>query len=187
MPIVEQLNGLLGTEAKDLTILQVSLRAFIVYMFTVAIVRLGHKRFMGRSTAFDVILGIILGSVVSRAINGQAPFFITLVASALLVALHWVFSFISFHSKSFSELVKGKTHILIKQGELDRDELRRNHITKDDVIGELRMFANTDNVKDVQLATLENSGQISTVLGTSSPRIIEVRVEEGVQTIRILL
>jgi hypothetical protein len=58
-----------------------ALRAVVVYVVTVIIVRLGKKRFMGKGTAFDVILGIMLGSIVSRAITGNAPFFPALAAA----------------------------------------------------------------------------------------------------------
>jgi uncharacterized membrane protein YcaP (DUF421 family) len=65
----------IGLEGKDMGVLQMGLRAAIVFVVTVAIVRLGKKRFLGRATTFDVILGIMLGSTVSRAITGTAPFF----------------------------------------------------------------------------------------------------------------
>ncbi len=58
----------------------------------VAVVRLGKKRFMGQATAFDVILGIMLGSLASRAITGNAPLGPTLAAASALLAMHWAFS-----------------------------------------------------------------------------------------------
>ena len=64
----------LGLEGERLGAAQMALRAVVVYVVTVAFARLGKKRFMGRATAFDVILGIMLGSIVSRAITGNAPF-----------------------------------------------------------------------------------------------------------------
>jgi hypothetical protein len=64
-----------GDGDDQLNAAQMALRAVVVYVVTVIIVRLGKKRFMGQGTAFDVILGIMLGSIVSRAITGNAPFF----------------------------------------------------------------------------------------------------------------
>ena len=49
-----------------------ALRTVIVYAITLLIVRAGNKRFIGESTAFDVILGIMLGSIMSRAAETQA-------------------------------------------------------------------------------------------------------------------
>src|SRR5215207_9867170 len=71
----------IGLDSHDINVAQMALRAVIVYVVTVIIVRLGKKRFMGQGTAFDVILGIMLGSIVSRAITGNAPFFPALAAA----------------------------------------------------------------------------------------------------------
>ena len=68
----------LGFEAKDLTFIQISLRAIIVFLTTLIMVRLGHKRPLAQKTPFDAILLVILASVLSRAVNGSAAFFATL-------------------------------------------------------------------------------------------------------------
>ena len=54
----------------------------VIYVAAVLMVRVGEKRFLGKNTVFDVILGIVLGSVVSRAVTGFSPFFTKLVAGA---------------------------------------------------------------------------------------------------------
>ena len=65
----------LGDEAGEIGVAQMALRAVVVYAATVFMFRLGQNRFMGQGTAFDLILGIMPGSTVSRAITGTAPFF----------------------------------------------------------------------------------------------------------------
>src|SRR3954453_1049103 len=57
----------IGLDNQEMTFWQMALRAVIVFMVPLAMVRLGKKRFMGEATAFDVILGIMLGSIVSQA------------------------------------------------------------------------------------------------------------------------
>src|SRR5215218_7578653 len=69
-------------DSKDLGAAQMALRAAVVYAAMVVVVRLGKKRFMGQATAFDVILDIMLGSVASRAITGNAPLGPALAAAA---------------------------------------------------------------------------------------------------------
>ncbi len=81
-----------GGTTVQINVPQMALRAVVVYVATVVIVRMGKKRFMSRATIFDVILGIMLGSLVSRAITGTAPFAPTLAAVATLLAIHWLFS-----------------------------------------------------------------------------------------------
>ena len=104
---MDEIEGLLhlalglGVEDRQITVAQMALRAVVVYVVTVFVVRLGKKRFMGQGTAFDVILGIMLGSIVSRAITGNAPFFTALVAAGVLVAMHWLLSAVALRWHGF--------------------------------------------------------------------------------------
>jgi len=172
-----------GQEAKEMTVAQMALRAAVVYVVTVAVVRLAKKRFMGRATAFDVILGIMLGSIVSRAITGNAPFFPALAASAVLIAMHWLFSLVAYHWHGFGVAVKGQPRTLVRDGRPDRDQMRRAHVTEHDLHEDLRGegLEGTDKVKE---ARLERSGKVS-VVKRSEPKIVEVRVEAGVQVVRV--
>src|SRR5581483_2893842 len=88
------LDSLLGLHvaSKDLTFGEITWRTLFVFVCGVALVRFGARRFLGRNSGFDFVITIVLGSVLSRAINGQASFFPTLWASALLVALHRLLS-----------------------------------------------------------------------------------------------
>ena len=65
----------LELDNKELSVWQVSLRALIVFIIAIVMLRICDKRLMGKSTVFDVMLGIVFGSTVSRAIKGNAPFF----------------------------------------------------------------------------------------------------------------
>src|SRR5437016_4437702 len=145
----------LGLEARELGVGQMSLRAFIVFTAAIAIVRLGDERFMGKSTALDVMLGIVFGSVVSRAITGNAPFFPTLAASVVLVAMHWTISAIAFRSHRFGRIVKGLTHELVKDGEIDWPEMRRTHISENDLKEALRQHGHPDDLAGIESAYLE--------------------------------
>src|SRR5918912_2908169 len=123
----------LGLEGKDLNMPQMALRAVVVYVVAVLIVRIGKKRFMGRSTAFDVILGIMLGSIVSRAVTGNAPFFPALVAASVLLAMHWLFSALAFRSHLFGKAIKGKPRVLVRDGTIDREAMRQAPISEHDL------------------------------------------------------
>src|ERR1700746_3204353 len=109
----------LGVEPKDLTLLQISLRGIIVFIVTLLMVRLGHKRSLARKTAFDAVLLVILASVLSRAINGSAAFFATLGGGVVLVLLHRLFAYLAFYSHDFGILVKGKPDTIVRDGKHD--------------------------------------------------------------------
>jgi uncharacterized membrane protein YcaP (DUF421 family) len=175
-----------GSQAMDITMPQMALRAAVTYAVTLAIVRLGKKRLMGSNTAFDVIVGIILGSTVSRGLTGNAPLASTLAAAAALVAMHWLVSWLALHSKRFGSLAKGEPKTLLRGGAPDAAALRKAHMTPGDLEEELRTHGLADP-SNVEEARLERSGRVSVVQSARGPRVLEVEVAAGVQTIRIEL
>jgi uncharacterized membrane protein YcaP (DUF421 family) len=159
------IQGALGVDVdvKELTLAQMALRALIIYMAGVALVRLGKKRFLGKNTAFDVLLAIMLGSLLARAINGSAPFFETLGAAFVLVSLHWLFAAGAFHSERFSRLIEGTARTIIRDGEMQEEVMRKSQITEQDLLEALRSNAHLTDPQEVQVAYLERSGDISII------------------------
>jgi uncharacterized membrane protein YcaP (DUF421 family) len=164
--------------------LQMGLRAAIVYVVTVLMVRLAKKRFMGRATAFDVILGIMLGSIVSRAVTGNAPFLPALAATAVLIAMHWLFSSIAMRWHGFGFAIKGSPRLLIRDGRIDGHALRKSHMTEHDLWEDLRGKSVSD-LRQVAEAHLERNGSLSVVKAKAEPKVVDVQVRNGVQTVRI--
>lgn len=122
------------------------LRAIIIYIAALVMVRIGQKRFLGRNTAFDLILGIILGSVVSRAINGSGEFFPTIASGFALVFLHWFFAALAFRYDRFGNLVKGRPRTLIEEGNIVWDAMRKSNISRTDLNTALRLELNQDDL-----------------------------------------
>ena len=156
----ETLLGL-GVDPKDLTFVQISLRGIIVFLVTLATVRLGHKRSLSRKTPFDAVLLVILAAVLSRAINGSAAFFATLGGGVVLVVVHRLFAFLTFYSHGFGILVKGKPDVIVHDGQCDRATMRRNHVSMHDLDEDMRLSAHTDDLSKIRLARVERSGDIS--------------------------
>jgi uncharacterized membrane protein YcaP (DUF421 family) len=156
----ETLLGL-GVEPRNLTFVQISLRGIIVFLVTLATVRLGHKRSLSRKTPFDAVLLVILAAVLSRAINGSAAFFATLGGGVVLVLLHRLFAFLTFYSHSFGILVKGRPDVVVRDGECDVAMMWRNHVSTHDLDEDMRLSAHTDNLANIRLARVERSGDIS--------------------------
>ncbi|MBW3633480.1 MAG: DUF421 domain-containing protein [Chloroflexi bacterium] len=186
MHILPELMGSwLGLEAESLTLGQMALRAMVVYVAALMMVRVGEKRFLGKNTAFDVILGIILGSVVSRGINGSAPFFPTLGAGFVLVGLHWTFAAVSYRWSRFGTLIKGSPRTLVKDGQVLWEQMGKSHLSANDLESALRTNAKMADPAQVAEARLERSGDISILTEEREPRVVEVEVQDGVQTVRI--
>jgi uncharacterized membrane protein YcaP (DUF421 family) len=151
----------LGAEPRDLTFLQISLRAIIVFLVTLITMRLGHKRSLSRKTPFDAVLLVILAAVLSRAINGSAAFFATLGGGVVLVLLHRLFARFAFYSHRFGILVKGQPDIIVRDGECDFPMMRHNHVSMHDLEEDMRLGAHIDDLSKIRLARVERSGDIS--------------------------
>ena len=191
--MLQELGDLLGTllglgqDVSNVGSFQMALRTILVYVFTLAIVRLGSKRFLAEATAFDVIVGIMLGSIISRAINGSAPFFPTLAAGFVLVVIHWLLGMLSFYLDWFGPLVKGNPVLLIKDGNIQREGMRKAGLSSHDLKQSLRLQAKMNDPSEVKQACMERNGSISVIPYQKDPRILEVDVQDGVKTVRIVL
>ena len=159
--IGETLLGL-SKPSSALDVGQLCLRAAIVYLVMILFLRLAKKRSLGRATVFDAILVIIIGSVASRAITGNAPFFGALAAVLVLIAMHWLISLGARGWPRLGWLVKGQSDLLIKNGKVDRGELKRAHMTDDDLAEDLRQKGVGDST-DVKEARLERDGVLSVI------------------------
>src|SRR6187551_3147606 len=153
----------IGTEPRNLTFLQVSIRAVIVFIATLVMVRLGSKRSLAEKTAFDAVFIVIIGSMLARAINGSEAFFPTLGTGFVLVLLHRLFGFAAFYSHAFGILVKGKPLVLVQDGKLKRKNMLWEHISRHDLEEDMRLDAETEDLSKIQIARLERSGDISFV------------------------
>jgi uncharacterized membrane protein YcaP (DUF421 family) len=151
-----------GVEAQHLTVGQVLLRAVVVFFATLIIVRFANKRFFARKTAFDIILGFILGSIMARAVNGSEQLIPTIVAGFALAILHRLLGYLACRWKWFGDLIKGSTQTLVEAGNVHQREMTQHHITNEDLLEELRLKG-VERPADAKFAILERSGEISVV------------------------
>jgi uncharacterized membrane protein YcaP (DUF421 family) len=151
----------IGTEPRDLTFLQVSVRGVIVFIATLIMVRLGSKRSLAEKTAFDAVLIVIIGSMLARAINGSEAFFPTLGTGFVLVFLHRLLGIAAYYSHTFGILVKGKPVVLVQDGKLQRQKMLWEHISKHDLEEDMRLDAQIEDISKIKVARVERSGDIS--------------------------
>ena len=155
-------NLALGLDAKQLNFWQMGLRAAITYVAALIMVRMvGDRRFIGKFAAIDVVLSIIFGSTLSRGINGTSAFFETIFAGFVLVGMHWLFCALSFRDRELEEKIKGRSRLLIEDGQLCRKTMRKCHITREDLVSRLRIKCQVDTLERVERACLERNGDIS--------------------------
>jgi uncharacterized membrane protein YcaP (DUF421 family) len=159
---VREILGL-GLDPRNLSFVQISLRGVIVFIASLAMVRLGSRRFLARLSAFDAILGFILASMLARAVNGSSAFFPTLGGGLVLVGLHRLIGRLAFRWDGFGKLVKGEAETIARNGNPDRSAMERCEISEKDLLEEARLNGPATSIGDIQLATVERNGQVSVV------------------------
>lgn len=173
------------TPHQPLLLYQIAARAVVVYLIGLIIVRIGKSRLVARITAIDIINAFILGSLLSRGITGSASISGTTVATAAIVACHWLLTEIACRWHWFGTLLKGRyIRPLVIDGKLQAQNLIRSHISDHDLMESLRLRG-VEDLEQVAHAYKERNGEISVI--TKKAKVIDVPVREGVQTIRIEL
>lgn len=100
--------------------------------------RLAGRRVFGKWAALDIIVSIVVGSNLSRALTGSAPLFGTLAATTLLMGLHWILAHVAARSAVVSRIFEGAPVKLAMAGKLEPAKLRRDAISDADLDDALR-------------------------------------------------
>lgn len=180
---------LFGDVDTDLNALQMALRAVITFVVTVAVIRLGNKRLFGKGTAYDTVVAIMIGSVMSRAItaSGSGTMLATWAAGLALIGMHWLLSTLSYHVSWFGPVVKGYEVELVRDGQVIEAGMQETGMTRRDLARAMRSNGNNPDIETIRMAHMERDGSVSIVPASSDPKVLEVSVRDGVQTVRIAL
>ncbi len=161
------LDQIFNIYSDSISTLQMLARGLVVFIIGITLVRVGKRRFVSKMTAFDFILAIMIGSLLSRAITKEKYFLEILAVSALLIMLHRLVSYISMKSYKSSELIKGKTRIFIKIGKINWKTIKKADLTEHDLLQALRLNTNTTDLSNVEECRMERNGDISFILKSS--------------------
>ena len=141
---------------------QIAARATVVYLAGILIVRCGKGRLIGRATSLDILLGFILGSLLSRGITGHASLSGTALATVTLVAVHWLFTWAGCRWHAFGDLVKGHAIQLVGDGNPLTLNMQESHISDHDLLEACRLHG-IESPREIHLAFKERSGDISII------------------------
>ena len=158
---MEYLYPFIGTDEETILWWQMIIRATIVFVIALIMIRIGGKRMFGKHSAFDIVLGIVLGSILGRAITGNAPFLSSIIAGFTLVFLHWLLAFLAYRLDFLGQYIKGNFQCLVENGEIKWDVMKRNNITENDLMEAVRMHGNGASIDSIRSAYYERSGDIT--------------------------
>ncbi len=148
---------------KDLNALQMSCRAIVCFFLTLLFLRIAGIRTFGKKSAFDTVIIIMLGSILSRAAVGASPFIATSVACFVFAMVHWLLGKLSYYSDFIGQIVKGDKLSLYKNGTENKKNMGRASISKKDLEETLRLTINDTDWQKVNEMFLERTGEISVI------------------------
>lgn len=119
------------------------------------------KREIGQLSIFDLIIFFMLAEIsVIMVENLEEPMIQGLAAMITLVVLQIVLSYITLKFPKLRNLFDGKPVYLIKNGQIQDQEMKKTRYNIDDLTMQLRE-KNISNIADVEFAILEPSGKLS--------------------------
>jgi uncharacterized membrane protein YcaP (DUF421 family) len=158
----QALHDSIGSEGASITWYQMSVRGTLIFAIGLLFVRIAGKRLFGKWGALDTVVAVIIGSNLSRAMTGSAPFFPTICVTAVLLFLHELLVYAAVYVRPLSALIKGQPVQLVRAGRRDDLMMRRHGIGSGDLEESLRCHG-TQDVAQVAAAFLERNGTISVV------------------------
>lgn len=141
----------------------------LAYAALVLLLRVSGKRTLSKMNAFDLVVTVALGSTLATILLSQDVALAEgIIAYAVLIGLQFLITWLSTRSAAVSGLVKSEPALLLHNGRLLPDALKRKRVTADEVraAGRGSGYARLD---DLAAVILETDGSLSAVPRTTHP------------------
>lgn len=147
--------------------LVIFLRSILLYIVVLIALRVMGKGEIAEMNSFDLVITLLISEVAAFPMeNNSIPLIHGVSAVLGLVFLQILISFLSLKSRKLRVFLSGKPSILINKGKINYNELKRQRVTIDELLEQLRIQGYF-KFTDVQYAILETDGNLS-VLATPS-------------------
>ena len=140
------------------------IRTVILYLVLILVIRLMGKRQIGQMEAPEFVVTMLVANLASIPMqDGGIPLFSGVVPILTVLGMELALSGLIMRSVFVRKLFCGKPVILIREGKILQDNLRRTRVTLDELMGHLRQ-KDVLQIQNVQYAILETDGNLSVFL-----------------------
>lgn len=141
----------------------VLIRSIVLYISVLISLRIMGKGEIAEMNSFDLVITLLIAEVAAIPMqNNEIPIIYGIAALTGLVFMQIIISFLTLKFKSIRFLVNGNPAILINKGKLNYDVLKKERISMDELLEQLRIQGYF-NLKYVYYAILETDGNLSVV------------------------
>lgn len=139
----------------------VSIRTTILYLLVVLTMRLMGKRQIGELQPYEFVITIMISDLASLPMQDtRLPLLLGIIPIITLLFLKTLLTQIGLKFQYTRKLVDGEPCILVHNGKINYNTLKKQQLNIDELLEELRL-SNYFNLDEIQYAILENDGQIS--------------------------
>ena len=136
-------------------------RTIVLYLVLILVIRLMGKRQIGQMEPSEFVVTMLVANLAAIPMqDGAIPLYSGLVPILTVLGVELVLSFLSLKSIFLRKLLCGKPVILMENGTVLQENLRKTNVTLDELTGHLREKGILD-LGSVQYAILETNGNLS--------------------------
>ncbi|KRP51225.1 DUF421 domain-containing protein [Pseudomonas poae] len=140
------------------------LRAAAIYLALMVLFKIAGRRSLAELTTFDLVLLMVIGEATQQALLGD-DFSLTnaLLVIATLIAIDIGLSLIKQRSRWFSRLLDGGPTIVVENGQLLHERLKRARLDEGDILEAARSAQGIVEIRQIKFAILERNGKLSVI------------------------
>lgn len=137
----------------------------LAYLALVLVLRISGKRTLTKLNAFDLVVTVALGSVLATQIlSKDTPLLEGVTSFLVLIVLQWVVTATSVRSSFIRKLVRAEPSVLVNDGLMQHEVMRRERITENEVLQAIHASGEKD-VNSVSAVFLQTDGSLAVIRG----------------------
>ena len=149
-------------------------RAAVVYVFVLLLLRLGGKRQIGQMGPAEFVALLLVSNAVQNSMNGgDNSITAGLVLAVVIMGLSGLIGWLSFRSKRLADFIQGRPSLLVYKGEIVARNLAKSRVAVRELHVMLR-HQGIEDLKGIHEAILEANGTLSVIRASDLGRRLDV-------------
>jgi len=159
------------------TYIEILFRTVFLYIFILIVFRLMGKREVGELSIMDLVVFVLIGECVAFALEDvDTKVFPKVFPIIILLIIQYVNSLITLKSKKMRDLIDGDPSLIIRDGIINQEEMRKQRYNLDDLFQQMRE-ERIPSVQQIAYAFLEPSGKLSIFLKSDDQLVLPLIVD----------
>lgn len=140
------------------------IRAAIVYLFLLTVLRLTGQRTLAQITSFDFVLLLIISEASQQAMLGEDSSMTNgAIAVLTLIGLNILMAFLKQRYQAVDRLLDDIPLVILADGKLLKERMEKVRVDENDILDAARETQGLEHLEDIRHAILERNGRISII------------------------